>query len=152
MLTYLFIYLGRSSAAQNGQAMTQNGRSIVELQSNGSWITFESSFKSIHSCNHHLTWSGWKYPALQQSISQSSRTKETSQSSSCQTSCLFPVYPLKEHQCQQQETTEISITERPTCSKPGSLWYGFSFIKDCIDIRRLERLSAGLHAGPDHVL
>jgi len=39
-----------------------------------------------------------------------------------------------------------------TCSKPGSLWYGFSFINDCIDISRLERLSAGLHAGPDHVL
>jgi len=45
-----------------------------------------------------------------------------------------------------------NISKGRTCSNPGSLWYGFSFIRDCIDIRRLERLRAGLQAGPDHVL
>ena len=39
-----------------------------------------------------------------------------------------------------------------TCSNPGSLWYGFSFISDCMDINTLHKLCAGLHAGPDHVL
>ena len=39
-----------------------------------------------------------------------------------------------------------------TCSNPGSLWYGFSFNNDWIDINILDKLWAGLQAGPDHVL
>lgn len=39
-----------------------------------------------------------------------------------------------------------------TCSKPGSLWYGFSVIRDWMEMRTDEMLWAGLHAGPVHVL
>ena len=39
-----------------------------------------------------------------------------------------------------------------TCSNPGSLWYGFSFSNDWIDINILDKLWAGLQAGPDQVL
>lgn len=39
-----------------------------------------------------------------------------------------------------------------TCSNPGSLWYGFSFKRDWIEINTLDRDCAGLQAGPDHVL
>jgi len=42
----LFIYLGRSAAAQNRQEETYNGRSAVELQLNRSW-------------NHRLTASSY---------------------------------------------------------------------------------------------
>ena len=45
-----------------------------------------------------------------------------------------------------------NIIQYQTCSNPGSLWYGFSFNKDCIDINTLESDWAGLQAGPDQVL
>jgi hypothetical protein len=39
-----------------------------------------------------------------------------------------------------------------TCSKPGSLWYGFSDINDWIEISKDEIHWAGDHDGPLHVL
>ncbi len=39
-----------------------------------------------------------------------------------------------------------------TCSKPGSLWYGFSDINDWIEIKRDDIHWAGDHDGPLHVL
>lgn len=39
-----------------------------------------------------------------------------------------------------------------TCSNPGSLWYGFSHISDCIESSTLSKLCAALQGGPLHVL
>lgn len=46
----------------------------------------------------------------------------------------------------------ISMCACLTFSNPGSLKYGFSFIRDCIDRRTVDKLWAGLQDGPDHVL
>ena len=48
--------------------------------------------------------------------------------------------------------TVQEFTFAHTCSNPGSLWYGFSFNKDWIEINTLESDCAGLQAGPDQVL
>jgi hypothetical protein len=39
-----------------------------------------------------------------------------------------------------------------TVSKPGSLWYGFSFRRLWMEMRTLDKLCAGLQDGPVHVL
>ena len=39
-----------------------------------------------------------------------------------------------------------------TFSYPGSLWYGFSFMRLCIETSTLSSDWAAVHAGPDHVL
>jgi hypothetical protein len=59
---------------------------------------------------------------------------------------------IKTNRLNSRSKRKVKVNLIWTCSKPGSLWYGFSFISDCMDMRRLERLRAGLQAGPDHVL
>ena len=46
----------------------------------------------------------------------------------------------------------VCVPVQRSLLNPGSLWYGFSFMRLCMDIITLEILFAGLQAGPVHVL